>query len=58
MPDCDFFINKRDYPQLKYNTRRQAVVEPYGFIYDCDDKDPEQDVDLSRENYPTFAPIL
>lgn len=36
--DCEFFINKRDYPQLKYNPHSLKPVEPYGFIYDKDDR--------------------
>ena len=35
-----------------------GVVEPYGFIYDKDDKNPEQDVVLNRGRFPTYAPIL
>ena len=35
--DCDFFINKRDYPQLKYNNEQLDLpVEPYGFIFNKD----------------------
>ena len=34
LPDCEFFLNKRDYPQLKVNTHRGVPVEPYGFIFD------------------------
>ena len=58
VPDCDFFLNKRDYPHLKFNSIGKKAVEPYGFIYDCDDRDPTVDVDLTRHNYPTYAPIL
>ena len=121
IPDCDFFINKRDYPQLKVNDHRaysatsgagansgsgsgtdvnnanagteqpkaaaasavptvptvppasaaaSAVaaaaeglvedmpVEPYGFIFNCDDRDAKQDIPLSRELYRSYAPIL
>ena len=59
VPDCDFFLNKRDYPQLKYNTEElDQPVEPYGFIFNKDDKDPSQDLPLSRECYSTYAPIL
>lgn len=36
--DCEFFINKRDYPQLKFNPDTLLPVEPYGFIYDKDDR--------------------
>ena len=35
-----------------------GVVEPYGFIYDRDDKNPEQDMVLNRGRFPTYAPIL
>lgn len=59
MPDCEFFINKRDYPQLKFNVPRGVPVEPYGFIYDKDDRDPEQDVDLVPEHsFLSYAPIV
>ena len=59
MPDCEFFLNKRDYPQLKVNVPRGVPVEPYGFIFDKDDRDPEQDVDLVEERrYKSFAPIV
>lgn len=44
--DCEFFINKRDFPQLKRN-----ISEPYDFIYDKDDEP------LSREKYSTYSPI-
>ncbi|CAM9228787.1 unnamed protein product [Ectocarpus fasciculatus] len=56
--DCEFFINKRDYPQLKFNPNSLKPVEPYGFIYDKDDRDPEQDVPLKRHRYPSFTPIV
>lgn len=58
VPDCDFFINKRDYPQLKFNSDLDAVVEPYGFIYDRDDKNPNEDIPLSRHSYTSYAPIM
>lgn len=60
MPDCEFFLNKRDYPQLKVNVPRGGVpVEPYGFIFDKDDRDPDQDVDLVGEyKFHTYAPIV
>ncbi|CAB9505004.1 KDEL motif-containing protein 2 [Seminavis robusta] len=60
MPDCEFFLNKRDYPQLKINVPRGGVpVEPYGFIFNKDDRDPDQDVDLyERDKYKTYAPIV
>ena len=40
MPDCEFFLNKRDYPQLKVNIPRGEPVEPYGFIFDKGNIDP------------------
>jgi len=60
IPDCEFFLNKRDYPQLKVNIPRGGVpVEPYGFIFDKDDRDPDQDVDLYPDHkFPTYAPIV
>ena len=59
IPDCEFFINKRDYPHLKVNVPRGVPVEPYGFIYDKDDRDPDQDVDLCDEHkFATYAPIM
>ena len=59
IPDCEFFLNKRDYPQLKYNCERKVPVEPYGFIFDKDDRDPAQDVDLyPGHKFETYAPIV
>jgi hypothetical protein len=59
VPDCEFFLNKRDYPQLKVNVQRGVPVEPYGFIFDKDDRDPDQDVDLVPERrFKSFAPIV
>lgn len=55
--DCELFLNKRDYPHLKVNVERGLAVEPYGFVYDRDDRDPSQDVPLSRECHATYAPI-
>ena len=57
VPDCEFFINKRDYPHLKHNPAAGVPVEPYGFIYDRDDRDPAADVPLTRELHATYAPI-
>lgn len=58
IPDCEFFLNKRDYPQLKVNVPRGVPVEPYGFIFDKDDRDPDQDVDLNEYKFKTYAPIV
>jgi hypothetical protein len=59
LPDCEFFLNKRDYPQIKVNVARGVPVEPYGFIFDRDDRDPDQDVDLFEEHkFLTYAPVV
>jgi hypothetical protein len=60
IPDCEFFLNKRDYPQLKINVPKGGIpVEPYGFIYDKDDRNPNEDVDLAEEHrFNTYAPIV
>mmetsp|Transcript_9767 Transcript_9767/g.10855 ORF Transcript_9767/g.10855 Transcript_9767/m.10855 type:complete len:709 (+) Transcript_9767:45-2171(+) len=62
IPDCEFFLNKRDYPQLKVNVEQGnggIPVEPYGFIFDKDDLDPNQDVELAKEHkFNTYAPIV
>lgn len=46
VPDVDFFINKRDFPQL----RRDINTDPYA----CFTGEPA----LAREAYPTYAPIF
>jgi hypothetical protein len=60
LPDCEFFLNKRDYPQIKVNIDRGGVpVEPYGFIFDKDDRNPDEDVDLFEEHkFESYAPIV
>ncbi len=45
--DAVFCINKRDYPQYKYNESLNLLVEPYGFVYDANDHDPHQDIPLT-----------
>ena len=47
MPDCDFFINKRDFPNLRHNAK-----EPYDFLMD------EPGAPLAREHYRYYAPIV
>jgi len=44
MTDCEFFIHKHDYLQLKVNVPHGEHVELYGFIFDGDDCIPEEDV--------------
>ncbi|ETV93176.1 hypothetical protein H310_12782 [Aphanomyces invadans] len=53
IPDCEFFINKRDYPHLKNN-----LSEPYGFLFDRNDKDPSDDLPLTQYKFPSYAPIM
>lgn len=47
VPDIEFFVNRRDYPQLKNNN-----TEPYNHIYDS------QYYPLLSHNYDKYAPIL
>eukprot|EP01039_Chlorochromonas_danica_P002692 gene2692-2942_t len=58
VPDCEFFINKRDYPQLKYNGSTERAVEPYGFIFNRDDRREDEDLPLRRYCYSSYAPIM
>lgn len=70
VPDCQFFINKRDYPQLKIHNSKSSTefpklkqgdpVEPYGFIFNRDDRLPEENIPLSRygDRTTAFCPIL
>ena len=54
VPDCEFFINKRDFPHL-----RADLTEPYAFLYD-DPRTGEacaQPPPLRRHRYRTYAPI-
>lgn len=46
--DCEFFLNKRDFPQL-----RRDVLDPYQFIWPKD-KRPKP---LDRHEYAVYAPI-
>lgn len=61
VPDCEFFINKRDYPHLKYHSAGDGSgypAEPYGFVFDKDDRDPAADIPLEEHCYQSYAPIL
>jgi len=58
IPDITFCVNKRDYPQYKYNYNHRKLVEPYGFIYDADDRDPFQDIPLIDEPAKNVLPML
>jgi hypothetical protein len=53
--DCDFFFNKRDFPQLKFNAEKGCAVEPYGFMFD---KEFNDDIPLSRCAFDSYCPIL
>ncbi len=57
IPDCEFFINKRDYPQLKVDSH-ELPKEPYGFIYGFNDLDEYDDIPLDRHSYKSYLPIL
>lgn len=39
------------------NHEQGKAMEPYGFIFGKDDKDPDQDLPLSRHDYTSYAPI-
>jgi len=57
--DCEFFVNKRDYPHLKFNEQHDEAVEPYGFLIDKDDRNPDDDVALPRTyRGAALAPIF
>jgi hypothetical protein len=59
IPDCELFLNKRNYPQLQFNVKRGEPVGPCGFIFDKDDNNPSQDVDLDPDHkFKTYAPIV
>lgn len=47
VPDIEFFINRRDFPQLKNND-----TEPYNHIFDS------KNFSLLSHNYNKYAPIL
>lgn len=44
-------------PLRQVNHEQGKAVEPYGFIFGRDDKDPAQDLPLSRHAYSSYAPI-
>jgi hypothetical protein len=52
LSDCDFFLNKRDYPQLKAD-----LTEPYDFLYDTGGEGGTAPP-LAREKHLSYAPIL
>lgn len=56
--DAVFCINKRDFPQFKFNPRLNTLVEPYGFLFDKDDRDFYQDIPLAVEPPRTMLPML
>jgi hypothetical protein len=59
IPDCEFFVNKRDHPQIKFNSTRNIPVEPYGFLWNKDDMDANQDVDLpAHHSFASLAPVM
>jgi hypothetical protein len=56
--DAIFCVNKRDFPQFKYNDRLCTLVEPYGFLFDRDDRDSFQDVPLAMSPPQVVLPML
>lgn len=52
-----FCVNKRDYPQYKYNYTLETFVEPYGFVFNRDDHDPYQDLPNSSDIH-TVLPMF
>lgn len=82
IPDCEFFINKRDYPHLKVCSScclsvgwlyhlinlnldglclcddQENLSEPYGFLFDKDDRNPDDDIPLTEHRYATYAPVM
>ena len=48
LPDVEFFINKRDHPQLK-----RDLTEPYDFIFA-----PDSSPAIPRARYGSYAPIF
>ncbi|TMW68756.1 hypothetical protein Poli38472_006224 [Pythium oligandrum] len=53
IPDCEFFINKQQHPHLKDN-----ASEPFGFLFNKDDNDENEDMPRQQHVYSTYAPIL
>ena len=54
VPDVEFFLNKRDHPQMKRNG-----TEPYDFIFDEEgQKGGDSAPSLTRCRYTTYAPIF
>lgn len=56
--DAVFCINKRDFPQYKFNAHTDTLVEPYGFLFDRDDRDFFQDIPIAVEPPRTLLPML
>merc|ERR1712185_683124 len=46
IPDVEFFLNKRDHPQLWHDLK-----EPYGFFF-------EEHTDLKTERFHSYCPIM
>ena len=44
LPDCQFFINRRDYPQMKINRTFETSIFSNGFTLNKNDRNPEDDV--------------
>ena len=53
IPNVEFFLNKRDHPQLK-----RDLTEPYDFIFDDGAGDGIDSPDIERCRYTNYAPIF
>ncbi len=56
--DCTFFLNKRDYPQFRYDGRR--VLEPYPFLFRRGAEPPNlvTHAGMDYEESSSFAPVF
>lgn len=37
---------------------QENLSEPYGFLFDKDDRNPDDDIPLTDHAYSTYAPIM
>lgn len=57
IPDCDFFLNKRDYPQFTYKREASRLMEPYPFLYHKDEMDLKVVPSKAYKDSSCFAPV-
>jgi hypothetical protein len=62
VPDCQFFLNKRDFPHFHYHLESQQLKEPYPFLFEnVTTNDPPSLVTHASVSYTStsrFAPIF